>query len=194
MVQTAQKLEEQTLAPWFSKPMRGHVAQFYTDETKLGVCALEYIYSGLRRNEMCIVIATPGKLIALQKGLRRLGIDISNLLASGCYITYDAEELLSGLLYGREIDTQQLNVLTAMLSRHLVLSSRRSVRIFGEMAALLRRQKNLVAMLQLEQVFDELLRHYRFSLYCAYPILNQRSEYDEVHQKIQAAHDHMFYC
>jgi hypothetical protein len=193
MAQIAQKLERDALEPWFTKPRHDHVAQFYTDEQRLSACALEYVYSGLLRREMCIVVATPEKLITLQKGLRRLGVDISALLVGGYYITYDAEELLTGLMNNREIDTPQLGELAAKLTRHIT-SAKQRVRIFGEMAAVLRRQKNLPALTQLEHAFDELLHRYDFSLYCAYPAVDQSGESIEMHQKAQKTHDHIFYC
>ena len=193
MVQTTQKLGQQHITPWFTKPGAGHAAQFYADQRSLGMCALEYVYRGLVHREVCIVIATPEKLIALQKGLRRLGVDISTALADGRYITYDAEELLSGFMNDRELDGERFNAAMTMLLRH-VAGGRYSVRVFGEMAALLRQQRNSVALLQLEHALESLQSNYRFSLYCAYPISDERSEYAEMHQKIQQTHDHVFYC
>jgi len=193
MVQTTQKLTKYHIPPWFTNPGAGHVAQFYADQRNLGVCALEYIYSGLMRREVCVVIATPEKLIALQKDLRRLGVDISTALAEGRYITYDAEELLLGFMSDRELDEQRFNADMTMLLRH-VSAARHPVRVFGEMAALLRQQRNPVALLQLEHALECLQPNYRFSLYCAYPILDERGEYTEIHQKIQQTHDHIFYC
>lgn len=194
MVQTTQKLEKQHISPWFTTPGTGHVAQFYADQRSMGLCALEYVYSGLKHREVCVVIATPEKLIALQKGLRRLGVDISAALADGRYVTYDAEELVSGFMNDRELDEQRLGVVMAMLRRR-VTTSRHPVRVFGEMAALLRQQRNPAALLQLEHALeDSPLLNNRFSLYCAYPISDERSEYAEVHQKIRQTHDYIFYC
>lgn len=193
MVQTTQKLGQQALAPWFTKPGVNHAAQFYADELSLGACALEYVYEGLRRREICVVIATPEKLIALQKGLRRRGVDISTALADGRYITCDAEGLLAEFMDDREVDARQFNESVAKLIQN-VTQAKRPVRVFGEMAALLRQQKNPAALLQLEHAFDDLLRSYRFSLYCAYPVLDERGEHGEIRNKIQETHDCIFYC
>lgn len=193
MVQTTQKLEKQRISPWFTKPGAGHVAQFYADQRSLDACTLEYVYSGLKRREVCIVIATPEKLIALQKGLRRLGVDISAALADGRYVTYDAEGLLAGFMNDRELDEQQFDAVMTML-RQYAASSGRPVRVFDEMAALLRQQKNPAALLQFENALESSLPDYRFSLYCAYPILDERDEHADIHQRIRQTHDHVFYC
>ena len=193
MVQTAQKLEMLRISPWFTKPGAGHVAQFYADERSLGVHALEYVSSGLRQREACLVIATPEKLIALQKGLRHSGIDISAALADGRYVTYDAEELLLDIMNGHEVDAQQLDAAITILAKQIA-GAGRPVRVFGEMTALLRQQRNLAALLQLEYALEGLLVNHHFSLYCAYPILDERTESAEIHQKIQQTHDHIFYC
>jgi hypothetical protein len=193
MVQTTQKLEQQTLAAWFTRPEADHAAQFYANDSNLGVCALEYVYSGLRYQEMCVVIATPEKLINIQKGLRRRGVDINSELAKGRYITYDAEALLAEFMDDREIDLSEFNASMDRLVRH-VASAKWPVRIFGEMTALLRQQKNPAALLHLEHALDRLSRSYRLSLYCAYPVSDGRGEHGEIHKHIQETHDHIFYC
>lgn len=194
MVQTTQKLEQQqSLAPWFTAPGNTHAAQFYADELKLSACMQEYIYSGLQHREICIVIATPENLITLQKGLRRRGIDISTALADGIYITFDAEDLLAGFMDDREIDVSHLRESIVQLLRHIADAKHR-VRIFGEMTALLRQQGNPAALLQLERALDDLAHDHSFSLYCAYPVLDERGEYGEVHKKVQESHDYIFYC
>jgi hypothetical protein len=193
MVQTTQKLEQQTLASWFTVPGATHAAQFYANELNLGACILEYIYSGLQHLETCIVIATPENLITLQKGLRRRGVDIGTVLANGRYVTFDAEELLLVFMDDREIDSQRLYESVAKLL-HQVTDTKHTVRIFGEMAALLRQHGNGTALLQLEHAFDTLSRDYSFSLYCAYPVLDERGEYGAIRQKIQTAHERIFYC
>lgn len=193
MVQTTQKLEQQTLVPWFTAPGNTHAAQFYANELNLGNCMQEYIYSGLQRREVCIVIATPENLITLQKGLRRRGIDISTALTDGRYITYDAEDLLTGFMNEREVDGQHFQESVVHLLQH-VAGAKHPVRIFGEMTALLRQQGNPSALSQLEQALDELSHNYQFSLYCAYPVLDERGEHGEMHKKIQESHDYIFYC
>ena len=192
MVQTSKKLERQTVSPWFAEPEVDHIVQFYTDESQFAACTLEYIYSGLMRSEVCIVMATPEKLINLQKGLRRAGIDIGTALSNGWYIAYDAEELLAAFMDDREIDARRFNRSVAKLVSH-VSSDKRPIRIFSELTAVLRQQNNRFALLQLEQAFDDLLYQYEFSLYCAFPTVSDRDTYGEVYRKILAVHDHTFY-
>lgn len=193
MVQTTQMKELQTPTLWLARPGTGHAAQFYADDLRCSGCVLEYVHSGLNSREMCVAIATPGKLISLQKELRRRGVDIGTALAEGRYITYDAEELLASFISDRVINVRRFNVFADRLIRH-VATAKRPVRVFGEMTALLRQQKNPTALLQLESALDALSRKYRFSLYCAYPVLDERGEFGEIHKTIQASHDRVFYC
>lgn len=193
MVQITQKIQRQTIAPWFMKPGTDHVAQFYEDEIDLVRCVLEYIHAGLIRQETCIVIATPSKLIALQKALRKRGVDLAEALQNGWYVTFDAEELLSAFMDDREIDDSSFEESIGALVAH-VSSSGRGVRIFGEMAALLRQQRNIHALVALEERLTRLLQSHAFSLYCAYPQPADSERYTEMRDTVVAMHAHTFVC
>lgn len=192
MVQITKQLQRQSITPWFTQPGPEHVAQFYQNEVQQAVCALEYIYNGLVRRETCIVIATPQKLIALQKGLRRRGVDIATAMSLGWYVPYDAEELIAAFMDEREIDDADFKHLVGGLVSQAINTGRK-VRVFGEMAALLRQQHNRNAVLRLEEKMNELLEEHAFSLYCAYPHA-AADQYQEMRPSIVAAHSYTFDC
>lgn len=140
---------------------------FYAQDWMLANCLLDYVSTGLEQGEACIVSATPQVLICLQKGLRALGVDVASALARGQYITYDAEELLAGIMNDGHIDIEAFRQEAGGMIKGTIPHTR--IRIYCELAPLLLTQANFVALFELERQWDRLQQVSRFSLYCAYP-------------------------
>ncbi len=146
-----------------------HTVQFYEDDSELVASVAEFVGVGLESGSPGIVIATEQHRASIEQELRDRGIDLERMVASDLYVSMDAEETLETFV--RE------GVLQRELFRHEVVGhlTRLSAlgaepKLFGEMVALLHRQVGGSAVIELENLWNELMESYRFELYCAYPL------------------------
>jgi hypothetical protein len=165
---TANDADNQTLS-WFSVPSDEHVVQFYVYDDTLLDTLVEFIGNGLKRRETCIVVATKSHALQLDERLK----DHANTRFAklrGDYIVLDAHATLANFMVDGTLDKEKFadTVGSAMAK---AASRGRPIRAFGEMVALLWKQGNKAAMIELEELWNELAETYNFSLYCAYPKL-----------------------
>jgi signal transduction histidine kinase len=183
------------LAPpptWGEQEHRGHVAQFYTDDTFLLESLSRFIGTALGAGDAAIVIATPAHRDGLARILKSRGLDTSSALKTGRYVSLDAAATLSKFLVDGWPDaTLFTNVVGGLLARTKSKSDGNDQRIavFGEMVSLLWSQGKLDAALHLEQLWTYLAKTHTFSLRCAYPMAGfDRHEHGDLFQKICAEH------
>lgn len=146
--------------------MQDHEVQFYESEFFLVSKMLEFVKPALLGREGALVIATKEHADALTKMLIADGmsdrLDACSLL--------DAREVLSAFMIdGRPDEARFQSVVGGMLDR-VSRNSNIPTRAFGEMVALLYRDGNPGAALQLELFWTRLAPRHRFSLLCAYPM------------------------
>lgn len=174
------------LLDWVFKPKHEHVVQFYPYDSALILPLLEYISTGLRAGDTCIVIASQKHLISLNEQLAESGIDVVAATASGQYMIFDADQTLAKIM-ANGTPNQKRFVELADSMMGAAMSNGKPVRIYGEMVALLWKEGNKEAVIRLEKYWNELGKEYDFSLYCGYPELHfimHQNELDE----IQALH------
>jgi signal transduction histidine kinase/CheY-like chemotaxis protein len=146
-----------------------HRVQFYRDRGFLVEGVGRYLAESLGRGEAGVAIATGPHLERLERLLARLGVDTEGARRSGRYVSLDAGETLSRFRVGGSIDASLFReVIESVLSR--AAASERSVRVYGEMVALLWSQGHRRAAVELEELWNELGRRRAFSLLCSYPI------------------------
>jgi DcmR-like sensory protein len=142
-----------------------HIVQFYENETFLLDALSGFFGAGLRQGNACIIIAEMSHRRALEQRLRGEGLEVT----SEQYVALDAAETLSQfLIEGRPDEARFLQVMGSFIGR--ATKGDRPVRVFGEMVALLWAQGERTAAIRLEELWEDLGRRYRFSLFCAYPM------------------------
>lgn len=144
-----------------------HLVQFYDDERTFIATLESFVATGLRAGESVVVIATREHLAALNDRLECLNFNLDHARAIGNLIEVDAVDALSQFMVDGWPDEARFESLVdALLSQGKW--SRRPVRAFGEMVAILWAEGNDKATLQLEKMWHALCQKKDFSLLCAY--------------------------
>ncbi len=147
---------------------RGHGVSFYTLDSEGFRTVARFVADGWDQDECVVVVATAPHRAALDTFLRDLGYDPAARAAAGRYLTLDAQETLGELLVDGHVDSDRF---MRGLSEVVVEATEagRPVRAFGEMVALLWQNGQIDEAIELEGLWDLLLRVHDFSLLCAYP-------------------------
>ncbi|MBV9209069.1 MAG: MEDS domain-containing protein [Acidobacteria bacterium] len=156
-------------ADWGAMCEAEHFVQFYDQDVFLLTSLGEYACAGLGADEACIVVATKEHRDALEDSLRSNGIDLMKAVASGQYITLDAQETLSKLMVEGQLEPRRFQEIIGGLVSE-AMKARPRLRIFGEMVALLWAEGKQEDALSLEGFWNELRKEQAFSLFCAYPL------------------------
>jgi len=156
-----------------------HFVQFYDNDYFLLDSITKYVSSGLKAGDACVVIATEEHRNALSAKLMRRGLDVVNDGLGDRYFAYDAQKTLARFLINHVIDAQLFRKFAGEIVAQAGRQGRH-VRAFGEMVALLARQGNFKAAIQLEQLWNELQNKHEFSLFCAYSLNTFSAESSKV--------------
>ena len=169
-----------------------HMAQFYNAESVLLDHLVGFIGGGLKGGESTIVIATDEHLAALEQGLVRSGVNISDARRKDRYISLLAEAALSTFMVNDWPDDRLFTeFVDGLIARARASASR--VRAFGEMVAILWAQGHAGATVRLEYLWNQMCwnqvcNRQGFSLLCAYPKPGFTEDPTESLAKICAAH------
>jgi hypothetical protein len=145
-----------------------HVVQFVRAEEQLTAVASEYLREGLAAGETCVAVVTAERRQAIESKLRGAGLNPQALSAEYRYIPLDAETLLASLFGPRTgFDRERFHNDCGLLLRQAAARGQ-PVRLWGEMVNLLVKQGRPAAAIQLEELWNELSRHYTFSMLCTY--------------------------
>jgi signal transduction histidine kinase len=97
------------------------------------------------------------------------GINLSEAAVASRYIARDAEEVLAEFMIGGAPEPVRFErVIGALISK--AAGRGRSVRIVGEMVAILWAEGNVTGAIELEDLWNDLADKHPFSLFCAYPM------------------------
>ncbi|PZF86255.1 hypothetical protein C1I92_01825 [Jiangella anatolica] len=149
-------------------PTTGHVVQFYGHDSELVERVVGYLLGAVEAGDVAIVVATPAHRRAMQARLADTGVDVAAALRGGTFRFLDAEQTMRRFLVDDWPDPGGFASVIGGLIRR-ALGSGRSVRVFGEMVALLWDAGHVNAALELESLWNELGRQLPFALFCAYP-------------------------
>lgn len=127
-----------------------------------------FISDGLRVGDATVVIATATHLHTLEHRLKASNLDLVAARWRGQYIPMDAEKTLSEFMVsGWPDDVLFADVIHGVIQR--AQRDGQSVRVFGEMVALLWAQGHHGATVRLEHLWGELCQSKTLALFCAYP-------------------------
>lgn len=146
----------------------GHVVQFYDQDSELVESVAGYLLGAVEEGDVAIVVATPAHRRAMQARLADAGVDVSAALECGTFRFLDADQTMRRFLVDDWPDPGGFESVIGGLIRQAI-GSGRSVRVFGEMVALLWDAGQVNAALELEALWNDLGRQLPFTLFCAYP-------------------------
>lgn len=147
---------------------RGHAVSFHAlDSEGIGAVA-RFVADGWDLDECVVVVSTVAHRSAVEAELVARGHDPAARARDGRYLALDADEILRDLVVDGRVDAGRF------LARADEVFTRASaagvpVRAFGELVALLWEQDEIDAAIELELLWNQLLRAHTFSLLCAYP-------------------------
>jgi hypothetical protein len=167
-----------------------HFVQLYTDDAYLGTVVAAYIAAGLERQEGAIVIATPAHVSLFIERLAALGVDVAETAARRRILVLDAAQTLDRFMVDGDPDRSRFLGVAAAALDHVRSSGCRDVRLYGEMVDLLWGTR-LGAAVELERLWDEVLRDERLSLFCAYRLDPLDPQVQGVLRRITQCHSHL---
>lgn len=180
------------VTPWSGHQHPGHVVQFYADDAFLLDGLSRFIGTALGAGDAAIVIATKAHRDGLEQRLRARGLDTARAIHRGRYVPLDAAETLLKFMrngspdaacFAETIGTVIDRAKSAADGAHPQLAA------FGEMVALLWSEEKCDAAIQLEHLWNDLLRTHSFAVRCAYPMSSfYREEHAEPFLNICAEH------
>lgn len=171
-VATVINLPERRQAEIIMFPDRAHVVQFYTDDRVLLDGLGASLGNALEAGESVIAVMTKSHQKGFVKRLAGRGIDISEASDQGRLAMLDASETLNRFMDSDGPNRQQfLREIGSVIRRAEKAADVKGKRVvvFGEMVAVLWKEKKQEAAIRLEQLWNELARTHFFHLRCAYP-------------------------
>lgn len=158
-----------------------HLVQFYSDTEHLA-SSLSSLFAGpLQRGETVVVVAQDDHREALDAALCDAGVDLAAEYRSGRYLPLDATDALAGFMTAEGPDEERFRAGVGSA----VLEARRrtgSVHAYGEMVGILAARGDLVAALELEDLWTRLLDRHPFQLLCGYPreVIGESAAFDGI--------------
>lgn len=144
-----------------------HAVNFHDSERDAAAVLGPYVSQGLVRDETVVVVATAEHLVALDRSLAQLGWDPVAERLGGRLVTLDAAQMLSSFMVDDTPDPAAFaRTIGGVFDRTREGSS---IRVFGEMVALLWDEANVSAALALEELWNDLADERQFTLLCGYP-------------------------
>lgn len=178
------------------KPMRdsAHYVQFFNNDLAFVQAVSAFLHEGLLSGSACMAVLTPSHREQVDARLRELGLDPTTLAAQYRYITLDAPTLLASFLNQGVLDRHRFHHDMGQLMRQ-VGSGGRHVCAVGEMASLLAQQAGVALAIQLEEFWNELSRHFSFSLFCGYDTAALHDDLDgQAYKRLCAVHSHVIHA
>jgi DNA-binding NarL/FixJ family response regulator len=167
-----------------------HEAGFYSDDQRLLDDLTQFVGSALKAGSSVIVVATESHRESLRPRLEALGIDVGMAIGEGRYVTADAADTLSAVMFNGQLDGVRLAALLGDLIAAAARAAKGQARVavFGECVHLLWAQGQSEAVMQMERVGNELIKKYDADILCGYSLGNQRAMDGHIFRQICEAH------
>ena len=146
----------------------GHVVQFFDSDHYLIEKVAAFLGAGMRSGAAGIAIADSAHRGALRKSLDSEAAGAAE--GSGPLIEFDAAEVLASILVDGTPDEALFHQVIGGIVKRASNGGGRSVRVYGELVALLCAQDRHPEALVLEAFWNDLARVLEFKLFCGYPM------------------------
>lgn len=172
-----------------------HSVHIYEDDSSLisRLCAISA--AGLRVGDAVLIIATHPHREQLVRCLQNQGLEVARYARPGRFRMFDAAEMLSLFMEHGSPDRERFFRAMDTTLRDAQKASRskdRGLTVFGEMVSVLWDQGDPKGAIELETLWNDLLKERAFHLHCAYPrdgLIN--GEVGEV-EAVRELHSHLF--
>ncbi len=145
-----------------------HVVQFYDREGDLFEVVGQHLARVARAQETSIVIASETHRQGFEAELELAGIDVVEAHRAGGLVMFDAGATMTQFMVAGQIDQKAFHfVLRGILDDAFEMG--RQVHVYGEMVALLWDAGDVMAAVELESLWNDLIGSQHFSLLCGYP-------------------------
>jgi hypothetical protein len=145
-----------------------HLVEFFSADEQLVGRAADFLREGFDTGCACIVVVTPTHRTRLDDALAARGLRSDELIAAYRYIVLDARVTLDSFRREGTFDIAEFHRSLGQLIS-LAASGGRPLRIVGEMVTLLAEQGEGDAVIELEEMWNDLSRVHPFTLFCPYP-------------------------
>jgi hypothetical protein len=146
----------------------GHLVQFFDADDELVRAVASFLAAGFDAGHTCVCVATAEHRKKIAGVLSGTGFNTELLAASYRYIPLDAEATLESFVGDHRPDRERFHRIVGLLVAQAA-SRGAPVRIYGEMVTLLAQRGLDQAVLDLEELWNELSRAQDFMLFCGYP-------------------------
>src|SRR5207302_317148 len=166
-------------ASWREAEEAQHFVQFYEHETVLLESVSAVIHNGVESGAAAVVIATHAHLEEIKRQARAQGFDLAALRERQQLVMLDAGEALSKIM---DRGVPQRSPFMEIVGSVIADARRRYPRVvvFTELAALLWRDGQQGAALQIEELWNMFAKRQTFTLFCAYPLQDCGSEAHQI--------------
>jgi hypothetical protein len=165
-----------------------HLVHFYSTPEGLAQTLCGFFAEPLKRGESVIIVARPEHRQALERALREAGVDLAAEIRASRYISLDVNETLDTFLD----DDRPSREFFDTRAPAMVLEAKRrtgSLHVYGEMSSELVARGDIVGAMELEGMWEELVRDVPFPLVCGYPREVLEGDLAAVIDGVASAHD-----
>ena len=148
-----------------------HSVYFYQRDEALIARLHKIVSTGLASGNSAVIVATEEHRAQLASSLSQSGSESCKLAEKRLHM-FDANESLDHFMIdGHPSDKRFLEFVGNMLkaARGAATNVPNGITVFGEMVAILWSEGNKVGALELERLWNDVLKDHAFHLHCAYP-------------------------
>ena len=166
-------------ANWRDAEEAQHFVQFYEHDTVLLESVSAFIRNGVESGAAAVVIATHAHLEEIKRQARAQGFDFTTVRERQQLVMLDATDALSKIM---DRGLPQRRPFMEIVGSAIADARRRYPRVvvFAELAALLWRDGQHSAALQIEDLWNKFAQRQTFTLFCAYPLQDCGSEAHQI--------------
>jgi DNA-binding NarL/FixJ family response regulator len=166
-----------------------HEVALYSDDLQLLNHVTQFIGIALKAGNAAIVVATDSHRNNLVPRLQAFGLDIGTAIQEGRYIAVDAAEALSMFIVDGVPHPARFMEACGTLILTAAKAAQGRVAVFAEDVQLLWERGNPEAVIQVEQLCNQLAQLYDVDILCGYSLVSGRGGMeDHVFQRIFAEH------
>jgi len=147
---------------------KAHMVQLYRDPAVLHHSVAHYLSDGFQRGDAAAVIATSEHWTGFRRELEKRGHDPARIEEEGKLVVRDARSTLDAFMRGGMPDESLFQDTVRPLLSALSSGGAPNVRAYGEMVALLWKDRQFDAAIRLEELWNGLAESHSFMLLCAY--------------------------
>ena len=167
-----------------------HDILFYSGDEVLIDCLARFVAAAINAGKAAIVLVTPAHRVSLRQRLYAEGVDIDGAIQQGTCVILDVHDALSMFMVDDFPDPVRVSTIAGDVIRRATkgtMGEPLQVVACGECAPTLLAQGKVEAAIQLERVWNEIVRSNHADTLCVYPLRQGQGE-DPALRRICAEH------